>query len=130
MAHTKDSQAIPQASKPKSQQGQTLGGGQGVKKPTPMIVERVNKIPVVNLAITMGFSQYDRLKSSNVTVGDLMAKAESWAVYLWEKVQPVIDKLQDPIQKADQLACSTLDYVEGTRLLEATKKMTDYFIKQ
>lgn len=79
---------------------------------TPMIVERVNRIPVVSFAISMGYSQYDKLKSSNVTVGDVMTRAESWAFYVWEKVKPIVEKLQDPINKADQLACNTFDFVE------------------
>lgn len=77
-----------------------------------MIVERVNRIPVVSFAISMGFSQYDKLKSSNVTVGDVMTRAESWAFYVWEKVKPIVEKLQDPINKADQIACNTFDFVE------------------
>lgn len=68
---------------------------------------------MVNFAISMGYTQYDKLKSSNVTVGNIMSKAEVWTAYLWEKVQPVIEKLQDPINKADQIACNTLDFVEG-----------------
>lgn len=79
----------------------------------PMIVERFSKIPMVNKAIIMGYSQYDRLKSSNVTVGDVMSRAEGWAAFLWQKVQPIVEKLQEPINKADQLACKTLDYVEN-----------------
>lgn len=79
----------------------------------PMIVDRVNKFPIVSMAVSMGFSQYDKLKSSNVTVGDVMTRAESWAAYVWEKVQPIVEKLQEPLHKADQLACTTLDFVES-----------------
>lgn len=82
------------------------------QKATPKIVERVNKIPAVNFAISVGFSQYDRLKASNITVGEVMTRAESWAVFVWQKMQPIIEKLQDPIKRADQLACTTFDYVE------------------
>lgn len=82
------------------------------KKGKPMIVERVNKIPVVQFAVAMGFSQYDKLKSSNITVGDVMSRAEGWAAYVWEMVQPIVEKLQEPISRADQLACHTLDFVE------------------
>lgn len=82
------------------------------RKGTPQIVERVNKFPIVNFAVSMSFTQYDRLKSSNITVGDVMTRAESWAVYVWQKVQPIVEKLQDPINKADKLACQTLDFVE------------------
>lgn len=77
-----------------------------------MIVERVNRIPMVNFAISVGFSQYDKIKTSNVTVGDVINRAEGWAFYVWQKVQPIVEKLQDPINKADQLACHTLDFVE------------------
>lgn len=77
-----------------------------------MIVDRVNRIPMVNFAVSMGFTQYDKLKSSNVTVGQVMSRAESLAAYFWTKVQPIVEKLQDPINKADQLACDTLDFVE------------------
>lgn len=113
MAQPRDQQQQQQAkSKAHGQQGQT-GAGSTNRKSTPMIVERVNKYPMVNLAISMGFTQYDKLKSSNVTVGDLMSKAEGWAAYLWEKAQPVIEKLQDPISKVDKIACDTLDFVEG-----------------
>lgn len=80
----------------------------------PMIVERVNQIPIVNLAVTAGFTQYDKLKSSNVTVGGVISQAEKMAAYLWSQVQPVVNKLQDPIDKADKLACKTLDYVEAS----------------
>ena len=83
------------------------------KGATPMIVARVNKIPIVSVAVSMGFSQYDKLKSSNVTVGDVMTRAESWAFYVWQKMQPIVEKLRDPINKADQLACNTLDFLEG-----------------
>lgn len=78
----------------------------------PMIVEKVNKIPMVNFAISMGFSQYDKIKSSYATVGDVMVKAENLALFMWSKVQPIVDKLQDPINKADEFACQTFDFVE------------------
>lgn len=94
------------------QQNNNKTQSKALKKTTPMIIDRVFKIPVINLAITVGFSQYDKLKSSNVTVGEVMTKAEGWAAYLWQKVQPIVEKLQDPINKADRLACNTLDYVE------------------
>lgn len=83
-----------------------------LKKSTPMIVERVYKIPVISMAVSLGFSQYDKLKSSNVTVGEVMTKAEGWAAYVWQKVQPIVEKFQEPINKADRLACNTLDFVE------------------
>lgn len=66
---------------------------------------------MVQFAVTMGFSQYDRLKASNVTVGDVMVRAEGWAAYVWEKVHPFVEKFQEPINKADQIACHTLDFV-------------------
>lgn len=78
-----------------------------------MIVDRVNKIPIVNFAVSMGFSQYDRLKSSNATVGQAFTKAEGFAAYLWQKVQPIVEKLEEPINRADRLACNTLDFVEN-----------------
>lgn len=83
-----------------------------LRKSTPMIVERFYKMPVVSMAITLGFSQYDKLKSSNVTVGEVMSRAEGWAAFVWQKVQPIVEKFQEPINKADKLACDTLDFVE------------------
>lgn len=83
-----------------------------VRKSTPKIVDRVYRYPVVNMAITLGYSQYDKLKSSSVTVGEVMAKAESLAAYVWRKVSPIVEKFQEPINKADRLACDTLDFVE------------------
>lgn len=77
-----------------------------------MIVERVNKIPIVSMAIAMGFAQYDKLKSSNVTVGEIMTKAENWAGFLFSKLRPVLDKFEEPITRADKIACSAMDYVE------------------
>lgn len=84
-----------------------------VKKATPMIVERFYKIPMVNMALTVGYTQYDKLKASSVTVGEVISRAEGWAAFVWQKVQPIVDKLQDPISRADRLACNTLDFVEG-----------------
>lgn len=92
---------------------QHTSGDHNQANASPMIVERVNQIPIVNLAVTAGFSQYDKLKASNVTIGDVMSQAEKWASYFWSSVQPVVDKLHDPIEKADKLACKTLDYVEA-----------------
>lgn len=80
---------------------------------TPMIVERVNKIPIVSFAVSMGFSQYDKIKSSHATVNQVFTKAEGLAAYLWQKVQPIVEKLEEPINKADRLACNTLDFVEN-----------------
>ena len=77
------------------------------------IVERVSNYPMVNMAISVGYSQYEKLKSSNVTIGDVMSKAEGIAMYFLQKVQPIVVKFQEPITKADQLACDTLDYVES-----------------
>lgn len=77
---------------------------------TPMIVERVQKIPVISFAVSMGMTQYDKLKSSNVTVGEVMTRAENLAFYFWRKVQPIVEKL--PINKADKFVCNTIDYVE------------------
>jgi len=48
-----------------------------------------------------------------VTIGDVITRAEGWAAYFWQKVQPIVEKLQDPINKADQLACHSLDFVEN-----------------
>lgn len=101
-----------QHNKKANQVSQTKADGGATRKGTPLIVERVNKFPIVNIAISMSYSQYDRLKSSNITVGEVMTRAEGWAVYVWEKVQPIVEKLQEPINKADQLACQTLDFVE------------------
>lgn len=77
------------------------------------IVERVSNYPMVNMAISVGYTQYEKLKSSNVTVGEVMSKAEGLALYFWQKVQPIVAKFQEPITKADQLACDTLDYFEN-----------------
>lgn len=101
-----------QKSQAPQQAAQTGNKSKTRKAGTPMIVERVNKIPMVNFAISVGFSQYDKFKSSNVTVGDVINRAEGWAFYVWQKVQPIVEKLQDPINRADQLACHTLDFVE------------------
>lgn len=98
---------------PHQENKKTSNNTNNAKKSTPMIVARVNQIPVVKLAVSMGFSQYGKLKSSNVTVGELMTRAEGWAFYVWSKVQPIVEKLQDPINRGDQLACSALDFVEG-----------------
>lgn len=110
MAHNKEQANNQQQQNRKANNVNSSNGT--FKKGTPMIVERVNRYPLVNFAVSIGFSQYDKLKSSNVTVGDVMSRAESWAVYVWQKVQPIVEKLQDPINKADQLACHTLDFVE------------------
>lgn len=110
MAHNKEAQANNNQQNRKANNANNTNSA--AKKGTPMIVERVNRYPMVNFAVSVGFSQYDKLKSSNVTVGDVMSRAESWAIYVWQKVQPIVEKLQDPINKADQLACHTLDFVE------------------
>lgn len=77
------------------------------------IVQRVSNYPMINMAISLGYNQYEKLKSSNVTVGDVMSKAEGLAMYFWQKVQPIVVKFQEPITKADQLACDTLDFFES-----------------
>uniref|UniRef100_A0A6G1SQ36 Lipid storage droplets surface-binding protein 1 n=1 Tax=Aceria tosichella TaxID=561515 RepID=A0A6G1SQ36_9ACAR len=76
------------------------------------IVDRVYRYPMINMAITLGYTQYDKLKSSNVTVGEVMTKAESLAAYFWKKVSPFVERFQEPISKVDKLACDTLDFVE------------------
>lgn len=96
----------------KASNNQTSNQQKTTRKGTPQIVERVNKFPIVNFAVSMGFTQYGRLKSSNITVGDVMTRAENLAVYFWQKVQPIVEKLQEPINKADMFACQTLDFVE------------------
>lgn len=75
---------------------------------SPMIVQRVNRLPYVELALNMGLEKYAKLKSS--AVGEVVTRAEGWASYLWIKIQPIVEKL--PIKRADELACSTLDYLE------------------
>lgn len=85
---------------------------QALRKATPMIVDRVYRYPMINMAITLGYNQYDKLKSSNVTVGEVMTKAESLAAYFWQKVSPFVERFQEPINKVDRLACDTLDFVE------------------
>lgn len=114
MAQVKDNQQShhQQQAKSKNNLSQSAGDKASQAYKTPMIIERVNKLPMVSLAVTMGFSQYDKLKSSNVYVGDIMTKAENWATFLWQKAQPIVEKLQEPIHKVDQLACQTFDYVE------------------
>lgn len=92
-----------------------------VRKGTPMIVSRVYKYPVINMAITLGYSQYDKLKSSNVTVGEVMTKVESLASYFWQRVSPIVEKFQEPINQADRLACDTLDFVE-TKISQVTAR--------
>lgn len=83
------------------------------KTNAPLIVNRVGQIPLVHLAVTTGVTQYDKLKGSNATVNDVISNAERFASYLWSSVQPVVTKLHDPIEKVDQIACKTLDYVEA-----------------
>lgn len=91
------------------------GKGQelAIKRRAPMIVDRFYRYPMVNMAVNLGYAQYDKLKTSNVTVGEVMTKAESLASYFWQKVLPIVEKFQEPISKADQLACDTLDFVEN-----------------
>lgn len=92
--------------------GKQKSDQQAVLKATPMIVDRVYRYPMINMAITLGYTQYDKLKSSNVTVGEVMTKAESLAAYLWHKVSPFVERFQEPINRVDKLACDTLDFVE------------------
>lgn len=125
--HQQQNNQQKKASKNPPSTNQTNGA---LKK--PMIVDRVNKIPMVNFAISMGFSQYDKLKTSNITVGDVMTKAESWALFVWSKVAPIVDKLQDPINKADQLACQTFDFVEDklSTVQITASPLTDTILKK
>lgn len=88
-------------------------------KGAPMIVDRFYRYPMVNFAVNLGYAQYDKLKTSNVTVGEVMTKAESLATYFWQKVLPIVEKFQEPISKADKLACDTLDFVE-TKINQVT----------
>lgn len=60
------------------------------------IVDRVNQIPIVNMAVNVSHDRYDQLKQSNVTVGEVMSRAEQWAYCLWGSVQPIVSKFQEP----------------------------------
>lgn len=128
MAHSNSNNSANNAPAKASQNQAATISSADRKKHTPMIVERVNKMRMVNFAVTMGFSQYNKLKSSNATVGDVITRAESFAAYLWQRVQPIVEKLQpivdkfeEPISKADRLACNTLDFVEDKlKILHAT----------
>lgn len=62
----------------------------------PAIVDRVNQIPMINMAVNVSFTQYGKLKQSNVTVGNVISKAEQFAFFMWGSVQPIVTKFQQP----------------------------------
>ena len=120
MAVSQDSKKHEQQQQQQQQKNKQNQDQLAVKKVTPMIVDRFTKYPVVNMAINLGYAQYDKLKTSNVTVGDVMTKAENLASYFWQKLLPIVEKFHEPINKADRLACDTLDYVE-TKITQVTR---------
>jgi len=79
-------------------------------------VNRISKIPVVETTVETGKNIYEKVKDYNSATNWTISTAEntvSKAVEIGTPyVAPVIQSLQGPIKKVDELICSGLDYVE------------------
>lgn len=72
------------------------------------ILDRLRKVQMVNQALSIAESSYDRIKHSNGLVEATLSQAESMATNL---ASPLLTTLEKPIHIADNLACQGFDKV-------------------
>ena len=76
------------------------------------VVERLSKLPFMQLAITQSTNVYSRLKESNSVITWTLSTAEATARKAIEKSAPIAKKLESPISVVDQTLCKGLNIVE------------------
>lgn len=75
-------------------------------------VERVVKLPMVNVAWDYATSTYTHLKESNKLVNFTLTNAEKSVSFVAEQAKPVVRKFEKQIQAVDTLACKGLGTLE------------------
>lgn len=76
-------------------------------------VSRVTSLPTVEAALGMAVNSYNKLKeASPAPLKSVIEVGEKTTQMALATSQPIINKLQGPIQFVDQLACQGLDRVE------------------
>lgn len=76
------------------------------------IVQRVGTIPVVASAFGSLTTFYQRSKESSALMKFTLEKAETGVCVVAKTAAPVVTKLEKPIGKLDEYACSKLDAIE------------------
>lgn len=76
------------------------------------VVERLSKLPFMQLAITQSTNVYSRLRESNSMITWTLSTAEATAKKAIEKSAPIARKLESPISVVDQTLCKGLNIVE------------------
>ncbi|XP_022692372.1 perilipin-3-like isoform X2 [Varroa jacobsoni] len=80
-----------------------------------VFVTRVSALPTVEAALGMAVSSYNKLKEvSPGPIKNVIEVSEKTTQIALASSQPIITKLQGPIQFVDSLACQGLDRVEQT----------------
>ncbi|KAH9421322.1 hypothetical protein DERP_013772 [Dermatophagoides pteronyssinus] len=74
------------------------------------IMDRLRQIQLIQQALEMAESSYSRIKQSNPMFDATLTQAESMANQL---AMPVINKLEQPIQLVDNLACQSFDTIQS-----------------
>lgn len=69
------------------------------------------KLPVVSSGVDKATYIYVKVKSSNRIIGYSLENAEKTVLTVYDMSVPIIIKLEDPINKIDDLMCKSLDIV-------------------
>ncbi|XP_003745359.1 perilipin-3 isoform X2 [Galendromus occidentalis] len=87
-------------------------------------VTRVSSLPTVEAALEIAMSSYNKLKNASpASIKAVMEAGEKTTNMALSTSQPILNKLQGPIQFVDTYACQGLDRVEQT--VPAVKETPD-----
>jgi len=77
-------------------------------------LSRISKIPMVELSIAFTLSIYNRVKSSNDLLNNVLTKGENLTFLTFEKLKPVANKFENQVNYVDSLLNTGLDKMQST----------------
>lgn len=75
-------------------------------------IKRIMKLPVVSSGVDKATYIYVKVKSSNKIIGFSLDNAEKTVLNMVDLTVPIVIKLEDPINRIDDIMCKSLDIVE------------------
>ncbi|XP_015375606.1 PREDICTED: lipid storage droplets surface-binding protein 1 [Diuraphis noxia] len=75
-------------------------------------INRIMKLPVVSSGVNKATYIYVKVKMSNRVIGYSLESAEKTALSVVDLSVPLVIKLEDPINRIDDIMCKSLDIVE------------------
>ncbi|XP_035214254.1 lipid storage droplets surface-binding protein 2-like [Stegodyphus dumicola] len=102
-----------------------MARGEGDTSLRSNFVERVVKLPIVNVAWGYATNTYTHIKESNKLVNFTLTNAEKSVTFVAGQAKPVVLKFEKQIQAVDDLACKGLGTLEEKIIGDTRKLYTD-----